>query len=156
MTLLHEVRDALHRGPAHPDYPWHELIARLDRLIAGMGKEPKRYIMVTVTPPDNEPPYGDMRERPNGPYVLAEAYDTLAVRLADDGRARYLDLAAASDNERERDALRKDAERYRWIRQEHHNFDVSSCDSDDPDTPWYRTLGEGLDAAIDAAMKERP
>ena len=51
----------------------------------------------------------------------------------------------------ERDALRKDAERYRWLR------DPASKDAYDTFAAAYFNAGpEGMDAAIDAAMAQQP
>ena len=48
----------------------------------------------------------------------------------------------------ERDALREDAERYRWLR----SLSRSEMYDKGVDFPWYEAKPENIDAAIDAAM----
>ena len=57
--------------------------------------------------------------------------------------------------ERENEALRKDAERYRWLRDAccDANFGVYANAWDDHTRAWLD--GRELDAAIDAALKEQ-
>lgn len=50
-------------------------------------------------------------------------------------------------------ALRKDAERYRWLRIPENGVSVTIADEDDPET-WYEYDSLRLDAAIDAAMEQ--
>lgn len=64
-------------------------------------------------------------------YVLASDYDVLAA---------------------ERDALRKDAERYRWLRDSAGNDIMEKLMAECSPPRW----DELVDAAIDAAMGERP
>ena len=65
------------------------------------------------------------------PVVFAEDYDALAA---------------------ERDALRKDAERYRWLRDSAGNDIMEKLMAECSPPRW----DELVDAAIDAAMGERP
>jgi hypothetical protein len=53
----------------------------------------------------------------------------------------------------EAEALRKDAERYRWLRIPENGVSVTIADEDDPET-WYEYDSLRLDAAIDAAMEQ--
>ena len=50
-------------------------------------------------------------------------------------------------------ALRKDAERYRWLRIAENGVSVTIADENDPEA-WYEYDSLRLDAAIDAAMEE--
>ena len=76
--------------------------------------------------------WGDgMNEAADGPYVLASDYDALAA---------------------ERDALRRDAERYRWLRDSAGNDIMEKLMAECSPPRW----DELVDAAIDAAMGERP
>jgi hypothetical protein len=49
------------------------------------------------------------------------------------------------------EALRKDAERYRWLRIAENGVSVTIADNDDPET-WYEYDSLRLDAAIDAFL----
>jgi hypothetical protein len=59
--------------------------------------------------------------------------------------------------ERENEALRKDAERYRWLRDNSHNTPIGVYEWVERDGRQQRAwLGSNeLDAAIDAAIKEQ-
>lgn len=64
--------------------------------------------------------------------------------------------AAIQQLERENAELRKDAERYRWLRDQNGDLESGFCVGDETDTlpediTW---IGSDLDAAIDAAMQK--
>ncbi len=63
-----------------------------------------------------------------------------------DGKPRCIELAKV---QAERDALAKDAARYRWLRD---SYDPSVHDDDGGS--FMRAAGDELDAAIDSAMAE--
>ena len=72
-----------------------------------------------------------MSESPVGLYVTSADYDALAA---------------------ERDALRRDAERYRWLRDSAGNDIMEKLMAECSPPRW----DELVDAAIDAAMGEKP
>lgn len=91
--------------------------------------------------------------------VMRNEYDALAARLHEVERELVTMKAscalAAKDAvqfQDERDALKKDAERYRWLRKQNSftKFSIADFDSD-PDTV-LRVPGDEADTAIDAAM----
>ena len=112
-----------------------------------MSKEVKRY-----------DPYGYdglsalMHEDADGGWVRSENYDALRLELAE-ASADFVRIA----NERdallaERDALAKDAERYRWLRNPDQDVALVLDKMVSSGVYEYRA-GDELDAAIDAAMQ---
>lgn len=57
------------------------------------------------------------------------------------------------------EGLRKDAERYRWLREQQHNDDVDlkfmDYNEDGPANVWYSVWGDALDYAVDQEMEEK-
>ena len=99
-----------------------------------------------------------MQEDANGDYVIHSDHEEEVARLRADLKSAYkaaLDAVALSrEKEREADALRKDAERYRWLRNDamsgtRHDPAVLK---DGPTDCCDFMFGDELDEAIDAAM----
>lgn len=76
--------------------------------------------------------------------------DTLGVHQRHDGD--YVEFDDYDALRAERDALRKDAERYRWLRDSAGNDIMEKLMAECSPPRW----DELVDAAIDAAMGERP
>jgi len=66
-----------------------------------------------------------------------------------------VDVEVAQGLERELVAARKDAERYRWLRDNNRNNSLYEHCGIEGEEAEVMISGEVLDAAIDAAMKER-
>lgn len=82
----------------------------------------------------------------NGTQLLAKSLREIGEPICADA-ADEIDALAA-----ERDALRKDAERYRWLRDSAGNDIMEKLMAECSPPRW----DELVDAAIDAAMGERP
>jgi hypothetical protein len=85
-------------------------------------------------------------------YFRAREYMKLLADL-DRGYAAEMEVERLRSRLAETEALRKDAERYRWLRIPENGVSVTIADKDDPET-WYEYDSLRLDAAIDAAMGE--
>ena len=84
----------------------------------------------------------------------AQAYGKAQQKWAHEWRDKCDALLAAERRlAAENAALRKDAERYRWLRIPENGVSVTIADEDDPET-WYEYDSLRLDAAIDAAMEQ--
>jgi len=72
------------------------------------------------------------------------------------GRALTALDAALAEPEQKPDALRRDAERYRWLKSRGENYDGHVCFGEVryPAPIPDRTPFDAIDAAIDAAMQE--
>ena len=95
---------------------------------------------------------GDGLRWNDGDNILSEAADEIdkLLMLRDDYKADLLAM------QRERDALRADAARYRWLR-DPYNQDCHSVGKCAPDAATYDAIdwlyGDALDESIDAALK---
>jgi hypothetical protein len=78
------------------------------------------------------------------PSIYAEAADLLGELLEENARLKLNNITAIAGLEMDMHQLRKDAERYRWLR-EHWDFRPTFFTGDDAE----------LDAAIDAALEPR-
>jgi len=127
-----------------------------------MSDTPKVFALTTVTPPDSSP-FVQMREYKDGSWVMKSDYDALKAQLAAAKEKYYeaLKILSALGNvdkaeaiayrhkaEAERDALRADAERYRYLRKlwKKDHFSTEAQPDGDPDS---------CDAAIDAAKEAK-
>lgn len=94
-----------------------------------------------------------MNEKPEA-LLLADECEESARAWANEVTTRQQAAAELRRLHAENEALRKDAERYRWLR-EYYSPECSGRYMTDIDRGWY---GDGidLDDAIDAAMKGQP
>lgn len=102
--------------------------------------------------------YNEIRQESHGKYVLYSDHEAEVARLRAElqnaAKAALDAVALACEKEREADALRMDAERYRWLRDDAMNgtrHDPAVL-KDGPTDCCDFMFGDELDEAIDAAM----
>lgn len=84
----------------------------------------------------------------------ARERDGLRAEIAGMARVRDALLDAAAVGRREREALRADAERYRWLRNSDADWPSVYGSAGSDDTGWFPIDGAKLDAAIDKAREK--
>lgn len=95
--------------------------------------------------------YGRVELSESQYIALTDEIDRLRTATAEMGRALNLARERETELRAERDALKADAERYRWLRRDPVAGSLYVTSDDDPSI-WIR--GDDLDAAIDAARGE--
>lgn len=98
-----------------------------------------------------------MKETPDGVYVRrtdhAAEIARLRAELDNAAAAAVANMSLACEKEREADALRVDAMRYRWLRDQAAWTDAKNpCPYSEQEHGQLRCITAGLDEAVDKAM----